>query len=173
VGLALLLFGGLQVADDWTALLPGMILGGIGIGMVNAPLATTAVGVVEPQRSGMASGINSTARQVGIATGTALYGAIVAGVIDGRAQAFGEAVGGKAPSEAQGSFSDFIVFGAYKQLGDQALEPGRAAFLEGMNQILLVGGIVALVGAVLCFALIRPRDFVEHAHAPDAEPARA
>ncbi len=50
VGLALLLFGGLKVSDDWTALLPGMILGGIGIGMVNAPLATTAVGVVEPQR---------------------------------------------------------------------------------------------------------------------------
>ena len=171
VGLALLLFGGLKVSDDWTALLPGMILGGIGIGMVNAPLATTAVGVVEPQRSGMASGINSTARQVGIATGTALYGAVVAGVIDGRAQAFGEAVGGKAPSEAQGSFSDFIVFGAYKQLGEQAQEPGRAAFLEGMNEILLIGGIVALVGAALCFVLIRPRDFVEHAPAP--EPARA
>jgi EmrB/QacA subfamily drug resistance transporter len=172
VAAALVLFGGRDVGDDWTALLPGMILGGIGIGMVNAPLATTAVGVVEPQRSGMASGINSTARQVGIATGTALYGAIIAGVIDGRAQAFGEAVGrSQAPAGAQGSFSDFIVFGAYKQLGGPALEPGRAAFLDGMNQILLIGGIIALVGAVLSFALIRPKDFVEHAHAPEAVPA--
>ena len=82
---ALFSFSWLDVGDDWTALLPGMILGGIGIGMVNAPLATTAVGVVEPQRAGVASGINSTARQVGIATGTAVYGAIAAGVIDGRA----------------------------------------------------------------------------------------
>jgi predicted MFS family arabinose efflux permease len=163
VGLALILLGGVDVGDDWTALLPGMILGGIGIGMVNAPLATTAVGVVEPQRSGMASGINTTARQVGIATGTALYGAIVAGVIDGRARAFAEAVGGQIPADAQGSFSDFIVFGAYKQLGERAVEPGRAAFLEGLNEILLIGGIVALVGAVVCFVLIRPRDFVEHA----------
>ncbi len=32
-----------------------------------------------------------------------------------------------------------------------------------MNQILLIGGVIALVGAVLCFVLIRPRDFVEHA----------
>jgi hypothetical protein len=119
------------------------------------------VGVVEPQRSGVASGINSTARQVGIATGTALYGAIAAGVIDGRAAEFARAVGGRVP-EGAGSFSDFIVFGAYERLGERAVEPGRAAFLDGLNQILVVGGVVALIGAVLCFVLIRPRDFVAH-----------
>ena len=57
-------------------LIPGMIVGGIGIGMVNPPLASTAVGVVAPQRAGMASGINSTFRQVGIATGIALLGTL-------------------------------------------------------------------------------------------------
>lgn len=159
---ALFLLGGLDVRDGWTALLPGMILGGIGIGMVNAPLATTAVGVVEPQRAGVASGINSTARQVGIATGTALYGAIAAGVIDGRSGEFARAVGGQAPDGA-GSFSDFIVFGVYQRLGPEAIEPGRAAFLDGLNQILVVGGVVAAVGAVLCLVLIRPKDFVAHA----------
>ena len=51
-----------------------MIVGGLGVGLVNPPLASTAVGVVEPQRAGMASGINSTFRQVGIATGIALLG---------------------------------------------------------------------------------------------------
>jgi predicted MFS family arabinose efflux permease len=44
--------------------------------MVNAPLASTAVSVVEPRRAGMASGINNTFRQVGIATGIAGLGAI-------------------------------------------------------------------------------------------------
>ena len=44
--------------------------------MVNPALATAAVGVVEPARAGMASGINSTFRQVGIATGIAAWGAI-------------------------------------------------------------------------------------------------
>ena len=38
----------------------GFILAGIGIGCVNPPLATAAIGVVEPRRSGAASG--STAR---------------------------------------------------------------------------------------------------------------
>ncbi len=74
VGVGLLLMRGLNADSSWTHLIPGMIVGGIGIGMVNPPLASTAVGVVPPQRAGMASGINSTFRQVGIATGIALLG---------------------------------------------------------------------------------------------------
>ncbi len=65
-------------SSHWTVLLPGFILGGIGIGFVNAPLATTAVSTVAVQRAGMASGINNTFRQVGIATGIAALGAIFA-----------------------------------------------------------------------------------------------
>jgi EmrB/QacA subfamily drug resistance transporter len=76
VGVALLLMHGITPRSDWTTLLPGFVVGGIGIGLVNAPLASTAVSVVEPRRAGMASGINNTFRQVGIATGIAGLGAI-------------------------------------------------------------------------------------------------
>ena len=76
VGAALLLMHGLTPSSRWTHLLAGFIIGGIGIGLVNAPLASTAVSVVEPRRAGMASGINNTFRQVGIATGIAGLGAI-------------------------------------------------------------------------------------------------
>jgi EmrB/QacA subfamily drug resistance transporter len=72
----LLLMRGLTVSSDWTALLPGFIVAGAGVGLVNPALASTALGVVPPQRSGMASGINNTFRQVGIATGIAALGAI-------------------------------------------------------------------------------------------------
>ena len=44
--------------------------------MINPPLASTAIGVVTPDRAGMACGINSTFRQVGIATGIAGLGTI-------------------------------------------------------------------------------------------------
>src|SRR6185503_5661889 len=81
VGLGLLLMGGLQAGDDWTALLAGFLVAGGGIGLVNPALATAAVGVVDPRRSGMASGINSTFRQVGIATGIAAWGAIFQHVV--------------------------------------------------------------------------------------------
>ena len=76
VGIALLLMRGLTASSEWTALLAGFIVAGIGVALVNAPLASTAVGVVPPQRAGMGSGINSTFRQVGIATGTAALGAL-------------------------------------------------------------------------------------------------
>jgi EmrB/QacA subfamily drug resistance transporter len=78
IGIGLLLMHGIDVSSEWTALLPGMIVAGVGAGLVNVPLASTAVSVVEPARAGMASGINSTFRQAGIATGVAALGAIFA-----------------------------------------------------------------------------------------------
>ena len=37
---------GITPSSDWTTLLPGFLVGGVGIGMVNPPLASTAVGAV-------------------------------------------------------------------------------------------------------------------------------
>ncbi len=76
VTIALYLMYGVKVSSGWTTLLAGFLIGGIGIGMVNPPLATTAVSVVPVQRAGMAAGVNNTFRQVGIATGIAGLGAI-------------------------------------------------------------------------------------------------
>ena len=101
---------GIEPGMAWTHLIPGFILAGIGAGLVNVPLAQTAVGVVEPARAGMASGINATFRQVGIATGVAALGAI---------------------------FSHHVV--------RRRARPGGAdGLVDGLNAILLVGGILAL-----------------------------
>jgi EmrB/QacA subfamily drug resistance transporter len=78
VGIGLLLMRGISADSSWTHLIPGFIVAGAGSGMINPPLASTAVGVVAPQDSGMASGINSTFRQVGIATAVAALGSIFA-----------------------------------------------------------------------------------------------
>src|SRR6059058_5964875 len=76
VGVGLLLQGGISDGDDWTTLLAGFIVAGAGIGTVNPNLAQASIAVVDPRRSGMASGINNTFRQVGLATGIAALGAI-------------------------------------------------------------------------------------------------
>ncbi len=172
VALSLLLIELLtEVGSSWTVLLPGFVLGGIGIGLVNPPLATAAVGVVEPRRSGMASGINSTFRQVGIATGIAGLGALFASRVDGQEQVFARAVGRGVPAGA-GEFSDFVSFGLYNRLGPEAQRAGEAAFLHGFHTILLVAAAVALLGAVLAFVLVRPADFVAHGEgAPQDAPA--
>ncbi len=116
--------------SHWTVLLPGFIVGGIGIGLVNAPLASTAVSTVRQERAGMASGINNTFRQLGIATGIAALGAIFASKVD--------------PS----AFSPHASAAAH------------ASFVGGLHDILLVGAVVAAVGAVLATVLVRPQDFV-------------
>ena len=46
----------------------------------------------------------------------------------------------------------------------------RAGFVSGLNEILLVGAVVAFVGAVVSFAFVRERDFVS---APEGEAVTA
>lgn len=76
VGAGLVVMTGLQDSSSWTHLVPGLVIAGVGGGLVNPPLASTAVGVVDVHRSGMASGVNTTFRQVGIAVGIAVYGSV-------------------------------------------------------------------------------------------------
>src|ERR687896_249425 len=78
-GLGLLLMGGLDPTDEWTALLGGFLLGGAGVGLINPVIADVALSVVPKEQSGMAAGINDTFRQVGIAVGIAAWGAIFLG----------------------------------------------------------------------------------------------
>jgi predicted MFS family arabinose efflux permease len=128
--LSLWLMSGLTLHSTWLHLLPGFLVGGIGIGMVNAPLASTAVSTVRQERAGMASGINNTFRQLGIATGIAGLGAIFASQVDPR---------------------------AYLPNADAA---ARASFVSALNHVLIVATVVALVGALLAAVLVRRRDFV-------------
>jgi EmrB/QacA subfamily drug resistance transporter len=175
VGAGLLLMRGLNPTSDWTHLLPGMIVAGVGAGLVNVPLASTAVGVVAPARAGMASGINSTFRQVGIATGVAALGSILASqlrgsVVDGLA---GTPLAGHAHAIAERVSSGDIgqaIAAAPASMRATVAHTAQAGFVDGLNAILLIGAIVALGAAVATAALIRRRDFVV---APDAAAAAA
>jgi EmrB/QacA subfamily drug resistance transporter len=167
VGVSMLLMRGLTASSSWTHLIPGLIVGGVGVGMINPPLASTAVGVVQPHRAGMASGINSTFRQVGIATGIALLGTLFANkatssVMSGVAHT---ALAGKGPGLAgalkSGQASAFLK-GLPPQQAAVASHVARASFTAALDEILLVAAIVAFVTGVLTFALIRAKDFVQH-----------
>jgi EmrB/QacA subfamily drug resistance transporter len=165
VGAGLLLMRGLDAGSAWTHLIPGMIVGGIGVGLVNPPLASTAVGVVAPQRAGMASGINSTFRQVGIATGIALLGTLFSNQVNSEVLAKVSAVPGLArsgPRIATAVQSGEIgpVIAKLPAPARQAVGAiTRTAFTTGLNQILLVAAIIALVSGVVSLAAIRGKDF--------------
>jgi EmrB/QacA subfamily drug resistance transporter len=171
VGLGLLLMNGLQVGDDWTARLAGFLVAGGGIGLVNPALATAAVGVVEPRRSGMASGINSTFRQVGIATGIAAWGAIFQHVVRDEFVKLASAASLRPPAGQTGSIADFIAFGGARRSGNpQLARLGEEAFVAGLNHLLLLAGLLAFAGAAACALLIRRTGFVS---APAPAGARA
>ena len=71
IGASLLLMRDLTVADDWTHLLPGFLVAGLAIGVISPALAAAMVGVLSVEHSGLASGVNNTFRQLGIAAGIA------------------------------------------------------------------------------------------------------
>jgi EmrB/QacA subfamily drug resistance transporter len=172
VGAALLLMSGIDRGSGWTTLLAGFIVGGIGIGLVNAPLASTAVSVVEPRRAGMASGINNTFRQVGIATGIAALGAIFQSRIASQLAASGKVPGGQVDRFAQ-AVSSGATQSALRAVPAharrQAATLADSAFIHGLNGILFVAAFVLFAGAVLALALVRKRDFVASGPAVAAE----
>ena len=167
VGGGLLLMRGLTASSGWTALLPGFVAAGAGVGLINPALASTAVGVVPPQRSGMASGINNTFRQVGIAAGIAVLGAIFESSISSKLapKLVGTPVAGHAASIAHAVAAGgaqavlSAVPAGQRQLAASAI---HSAFASSMNDILLVAAIVALAGAFLGLLLVRSRDFATY-----------
>jgi EmrB/QacA subfamily drug resistance transporter len=158
VGVGLLLMRQIDATSSWTALLAGFIVAGAGIGLTNPSLATTAVSVVEPQRSGVASGINNTFRQVGIATGIAGLGALLEHLMTSK-------LGNQIPGQALATGNPHLVPPAMRHAY-------LAAYTESLDTLLLVGGLTCLTGAVLAFALVRQRDFVA-SRPPEAAEASA
>jgi EmrB/QacA subfamily drug resistance transporter len=173
-GVALLLMWNIKLGSTWTTLLAGFIVAGIGIGLVNAPLASTAVSIVEPRRAGMASGINNTFRQIGIATGIAALGAIFQSRITSHLAASGKVPGGQVDRFAQ-AVSSGATQQALKSVPPQARAQATAlahsAFISGLNEILLVAAFVLFTGAVLALVLVRRKDFVASGPAVTAESA--
>jgi EmrB/QacA subfamily drug resistance transporter len=177
LGVGLMLLYGIKDDSSWTHLIPGMIVCGVGIGLINPPLASTAVGVVPVARSGMASGVNSTLRQVGIATGIATLGSIFSQQVTNAVQ---PALTGKVPAAAvdgltaalSGGQVQAAAAGAQKaataaagpSVGHQAFgfieRIGTSAVVDSLNHIILIAAVTAFVAAVLSLALIRQKDFV-------------
>lgn len=162
VAVGMFLMTGLDAGSDWTHFIPGFIVAGLGAGMVNPPLASTAIGVVAPHKSGMASGVNNTCRQVGIAVGTAVYGTIFASAMRGSLEGGpAGAHGGQLAGAVQHGSVDSVV-GAVPEAQRAALTHDLlGAFASSLNDLLVVGGLVALAGGIAAFLLIRARDFVQ------------
>jgi hypothetical protein len=137
----------------------------------------------------MASGINDTFRQVGIAIGIAAWGAIFLGrgankveeLLAGTPGVTGDRPRQLVEAVSSGNLDNALAnvpAGSRGAVGNAA----REGFLAGMNEILMLGGIFALAGAVAALWLVREGDIersevieTERSHVTDAvvEPAAA
>jgi len=186
LGVGLVLIHGIEVGSSWTHLIPGLLVSGVGIGMINPPLASTAVGVVPVARAGMASGVNSTFRQVGIATGIAALGSIFSQQVS---DAVRPELSGKVPPQAldglTAALSGGQVQGAAQgaqqaatqtqgaSVGQQAYDlvhqVGTSAVVDALNHITVIAAVIAFASGVLSLVLIRQKDFVDRS--VQAQPA--
>jgi EmrB/QacA subfamily drug resistance transporter len=174
VGIGLIATAGLTGDSSWTHLVPGFVISGLGAGLVNPPLASTAIGVVPPHKAGMASGVNTTFRQVGIATGIAALASVFTSAIQHHLSgALPASLAGSAPAIVnavrQGSAGQLL---ASLPAADRAAVGAalRSSFAAGLNDLLYVTAALALAGAVCATLLIRRKDFYQPG---DTEPAAA
>jgi EmrB/QacA subfamily drug resistance transporter len=179
VGVGLLLMGGIDAGSEWTTLLGGFLVAGAATGLINPVIADVAVSVVPREQSGMAAGINDTFRQVGVAVGIAVWGAIFVGRgADKVAElaAGTPAASGDRPRELVEAASSGNLDQALAALPPQSRETvanaAREGFLTGLNDVLLLGGLVSFAGAVLALWLVREHEIEREPIEAESEPAR-
>jgi EmrB/QacA subfamily drug resistance transporter len=163
IGAGLLLMGGLETSDDWTALLAGQLVTGLGVGLVNPNVVAAALGAVESERSGVASGLNNTFRSLGIALGVAVMGAVFANRVK---DSVGDALAGTPLADRAGGLAHAVSSGQLGKVTAQLppqergifAQAAEAAFVDGLNSILVFAAVIAFTAAVAVIPLIRSRD---------------
>ncbi len=74
----LLYYSQLGANESFWAILPGLLIGGIGMGMTMTPTTAAAMSSVPVDQAGVGSAVLNSSRQVGGSLGIAVMGAIIA-----------------------------------------------------------------------------------------------
>jgi EmrB/QacA subfamily drug resistance transporter len=159
LGFIAMKLGSIAAQPGWLTMLPGLLLAGIGIGITNTPVTNTTTASVPPNRAGMASGIDMSARLITLAVNIALTGIFL---VEGTAAALQRA----APKGA-GLAQLRVAAEAIAAGNAEALAAGQAAvgnlpealvqhgLISGFGLVMIYGGAAAWGLAILSFALFR------------------
>jgi hypothetical protein len=148
-----------QVDSSYWLIVGQMLFMGGGLGLVNAPATEAIMGSVPPEKAGVGSAVNDTARELGGTLGVAIVGSLFASVY---ASKLGELLtGSPVPAAALATAKESVGAGAAvakvasEQFGPAAgdLVQGavNTAFIDGFHAGSWVSAAVTLVGA--CIAL--------------------
>ncbi|MCJ7710031.1 MAG: MFS transporter [Chloroflexi bacterium] len=149
----------LEVDTPYWFFLIGLLFFGLGMGLAGTPATTAITSSLSMAKQGVASAMNDTAREVGSAFGIAILGAVLN---QSYRDALAPAVANLPPQIAErvlGSVA-FTSSPAIAQLGaagQTLVEAGRAAFVQGVGDAVLIGSIVLAVAAVVVFVASGPK----------------
>ena len=181
IGSGALLAAHLDAGSDWSSVLIGLLVTGIGVGLVAPTLASAALGAVPQQLGGMASGALNTMRQLGYALGIAGLGVVLQSRI-------GHTLSGTPHVADSGRLAKAVAGGQSQAVLGNAPPAARAgldqaihaAFASGLNATLVICGVAGLIGAVIVAVALRPNASEQPLAAPDeserpgaSEPPRA
>ncbi|HEU5161441.1 MAG TPA: MFS transporter [Streptosporangiaceae bacterium] len=143
-----------SAGDGYAYAAAWLVVVGLGMGLMLPPAMTVAIGALSADRGGAGSALIMTIRLVGGALGSAVLGSLlsagyrghvaVAGLPDPAAKAVRQGLGGGVA--------------VAERLGDPALLGSvRAAFVHGMDLVLVTGAGLLLVTAIITVALLPGR----------------
>jgi EmrB/QacA subfamily drug resistance transporter len=139
-----------EVDSTWPAFIPAILIIGVGLGLIFAPMTTEAMRRVPPHLAGAAAGVNNTIRQVGSVIGSAAVGALLQNQL--ATKLHDEAVNRSAQIPA-GIRARFVA--GFTGSGNGALEAGGGStFTPGevpaavARQLQVIGGDVFRYGFV-------------------------
>jgi EmrB/QacA subfamily drug resistance transporter len=164
--------------STWPTFLAPLIVAGLGMGCIFAPMVTVAMRNVDPRMAGAASGVLNTVRQTGLVIGTAAVGALLqnrlvsamAGQAATRSAALPPQVRSRFVTEIHNSAKSGIQVGAGQSGGSTHLGPGvparivaeiarighevfTSAFVTAMRQTMLLPVILLAIGALSCLMI--------------------
>ncbi len=160
-GFALLALPGLQ-ASYWTGFLPGVLVLGFGMTVTVAPLTTTVMNAVGPERAGVASGVNNAVSRAAAVLAIAVFGAVMARVFDATLADGLRTIGASADTvafiDARRSQLAGIVLPSDMEAGaaQQLRTAVDAAFVAGFRWVMAIDAVLALLSASSAWIWIRP-----------------
>ena len=137
---------------------------GVGMGLAMAPATDSIMGSLPPERAGVGSAMNDTTREIGGALGVAVLGSITAA-------SYASEITGNAQYEQLKKFSPQLANAVADSIGSatvaatklpaqvasQVLAGARSAFVNALDTTVIVGAIVALLGALIAVVFLPSR----------------
>jgi EmrB/QacA subfamily drug resistance transporter len=155
----LLLSTSLDASSSYGSIAWRMVVMATGMALVMAPATDSIMGSLPLAKAGVGSAVNDTTRQIGGAVGVAVVGSVFSSIY---ASEVGDAIAGRpVPPNVADGIKDSVGFAlqAAGRIGGEAgaalADAARSAFVDGFHAGLIVGGVVAAIGAV-CVVLWLP-----------------